>query len=187
MRILVIDDDPGIIDLIQLTFELGWPEVKLIQAETGREGIKLIESEFPNVIVLDLGLPDINGFEVLKEIRRFSGLPILALIPNDDEKAIVKVFTWGANGCLIKPFRQMELLARVKALSGNRRVTSPEPFSGQSYAETKDHHYSDGHGHKKTHEALGEDKHVVGQCPKCSSILVYQEGNFICPVCGFSG
>ena len=187
MRILVIDDDRNVVDLIQLTFELGWPEAKLILAETGREGIKLIESECPNVIVLDLDLPDINGFEILKEIRQFSSLPILVLIPNDDEKAIVKVFTWGANGCLIKPFRQMELLARVKALSVHRRIASPEHLSGQSGAETKDDGRCNGQGYKKQLETLAQDIHIVGQCPKCTSILIYQKGCFICPVCGFTG
>ena len=185
MRILVIDNDPSIIDLIQLTFELGWPEVKLIQAETGREGIKHIESEFPSVIVLDLDLSDINGFELLKEIRRFSGLPVLVLIPNNEEKTIVNIFTWGANACLIKPFRQMEFLARIKALSGNQSISRHEPLFDQFKDEPKGHY--NGHGHNKTLETLERDKQVVGQCPKCGSILVYQEGCFICPVCGFTG
>ncbi len=186
VRILVINDDPNTIDAIQLTMQVGWPEAQLIKAETGREGINLIGSECPKVIVLDLGLPKINGYEVLKEIRRFSSLPILVLAPDDEEKAIVKIFTWGANACLVKPFRHMEFLARIKALSGNRLIILPERPSSQVKAGANNKDHRNGHDYNKTIETFERDKHIVGQCPKCASILVYQEGFFICPVCGFT-
>ena len=123
MKILVVDDDPGIIDIIQLTFELGWPEVKVVKAENGETGVNLVESESPNAVVLDLRLPDISGFEVLKEIRLFSDVPVLILTVNTGEQDIVKALTWGANDYLIKPFRQMEFLARVKAMTRNMQIT----------------------------------------------------------------
>ena len=123
MKVLVIDDDPNIVDVIQLTFELGWPEVQLIKAETGEKGISLVELKSPNAVILDLSLPDITGFEVLKQIRFFSEVPILMLTVNGEESNIVKALTWGANDYLTKPFHQMEFLARVKSMTRNIQIT----------------------------------------------------------------
>ena len=186
MRILVIDNDPKSIDAIQLTFELGWPEAQILKAETGREGIDLVELEYPTAIVLGLGLTDVSGFEVLRQIRRFSGLPILVLLPNNEENAIVKVFTWGANGCLIKPFRQMEFLARIRSLSRNVRNTRSQNSFDYGKTRMGNNDNKPDHSYKNTLKTLERDKHIVGQCPKCASILVYQEGSFTCPICGFS-
>ncbi len=123
MKILVIDDDPTIVDAIQLTFELGWPEVRLITSETGEKGVKLVETDSPKAVILDLRLPDMSGFDVLKEIRLFSEVPILVLTVDLEERDIVKALTWGANDYLTKPFRQMEFLARVKAMTRNLHIT----------------------------------------------------------------
>jgi DNA-binding response OmpR family regulator len=124
MKILVIDDDPGIFDLIQTTCELGWPEANVLKAETGEKGISLVETEAPNLIILDLGLPDINGTEVLKTIRLFSDIPVMILTVITEERDIVKAFTCGANEFLTKPFRQMEFLARIKAMIRNTQITN---------------------------------------------------------------
>jgi len=124
VRILVIDDDPNIIEIIQLTFELGWPEVSLIKAETGERGISIVESDSPDAVILDLRLPDVNGFEVLKGIRLFSEVPILMLTVSSEVQDIVKALTWGADDYLVKPFHQMELLARVKTMTRNLRITN---------------------------------------------------------------
>jgi DNA-binding response OmpR family regulator len=182
VRVLVIADDDDLIEVIQTTFDLGWPEVKLIRAETGEQGIVAAEADSPNVIILDLARPNINGFETLRQIREFSGIPIVALIANDDEKDIVKAFTWGANGCLIKPLRQMEFLARIKSLtSGIGRTYS---LNGTNPAHPRGADPS-AKSHSGVPEAWEKDKHIVGQCPECSSILVYQENCLLCPVCGF--
>ncbi len=116
MRVLVIEDDQAIIETITLTFHVGWPEVELISTRLGQEGVELVESRSPDVIILDLGLPDISGFDVIKQVRLFSAVPILVLTQNEEEKAIVKALEWGADEYIIKPFRQMELLARIKSL-----------------------------------------------------------------------
>ena len=126
MKVLVIDGDIHTCDVIQLTFELGWPEVKVILAESGEKGIGLVEAESPGAIILELDLPDTNGFEVLKEIRLFSETPLLMMSTSSEESNIVKALTWGANDYLQKPFRQMEFLARVKTMTRNIRVTDRE-------------------------------------------------------------
>jgi two-component system KDP operon response regulator KdpE/two-component system response regulator VicR len=106
-----------------LTFKLGWPEVKLIKAETGEQGISVMESKSPHAVILDLSLPDITGFEVLKQIRLFSEVPVLMLTVNGEEPNIVKALSWGANDYLTKPFRQMEFLARVKSMTRDIHIT----------------------------------------------------------------
>ena len=121
MKILAIEDDQAIVETLCLSFMVGWPEVEFISAKLGEEGIDLIENENPNLVILDLGLPDISGFDVIKRVRQFSGVPIMVLTQNEDEKAIVKALEWGADEYIIKPFRQMELLARVKALTRRQR------------------------------------------------------------------
>jgi two-component system KDP operon response regulator KdpE/two-component system response regulator VicR len=126
MKILAIDDDPNIIEIIQLTFELGWPEVKLIAAGDGETGINLVEAEIPNAVVLDLNLPDKTGFQVLREIRMFSDVPVLMLTVSTEEQDIVKALTWGANDYLTKPFRQMEFLARIKAITHKLNIVNQD-------------------------------------------------------------
>ncbi|XUX00940.1 MAG: response regulator transcription factor [Dehalogenimonas sp.] len=117
MKILIIEDDPGIVELVSLTFELGWPDVKLIVAGTGEKGMNILESDRPDAVILDIGLPDTNGFEIIKAIRLFSDVPILMLTVRIDERDVVKALTLGADDYLTKPFRQMELLARIKAIT----------------------------------------------------------------------
>jgi two-component system KDP operon response regulator KdpE len=123
MKILIIEDDGSIVDNLYLMFKVGWPEVDLIWTGLGEEGIDMVEKEYPDLVILDLGLPDISGFEVLKRIRLFSPTPVLILTVRGDEVAVVKAFDLGVDEYLIKPFRQMELLARIKFLiNRNSRV-----------------------------------------------------------------
>jgi two-component system response regulator VicR len=116
MRILIIEDDKEIVESISLAFEIRWPEAKVVSTHLGRKGTEMVESEEPDVVILDLGLPDINGFEVLRQIRLFSRVPIIILTVKSDEADIIKGLERGADDYVIKPFRHLELLARVKAL-----------------------------------------------------------------------
>jgi len=124
MKLLLIEDDRGIIEAISLAFQVGWPEAEVVSTRLGEKGVELVESEAPDIVILDLGLPDINGFDVLRQIRLFSQVPIIILTVRSDESDVVKGLEWGANDYIIKPFRQLELLARVKALVRQQR--SPE-------------------------------------------------------------
>jgi len=84
----------------------------------------MVESEDPNVVILDLGLPDISGFEVLRQIRLFSSVPVIILTVRGDEADMVKGLEWGADDYVVKPFRQSELLARLKVQL--RKKTQPD-------------------------------------------------------------
>lgn len=124
MKVLVIEDDKEIVDAISLAFQIRWPEAKVVSTRLGQKGVELVESETPNIVILDLGLPDINGFEALQQIRRFSSVPTIILTVRADEADVVKGLEWGADDYITKPFRQLELLARVKSMI--RRTTPAE-------------------------------------------------------------
>lgn len=117
MKILIIEDDREIIEVISLAFEIRWPEMVVVSTSLGKRGAELVESENPDLVILDLGLPDTSGFDVLKEIRVFSKVPILILTVRGEEADIVRGLEWGADDYMTKPFRQLELLSRIKALT----------------------------------------------------------------------
>jgi len=125
MKVLVIEDDQAIVETITLVLKISWPEAKLVSTHLGERGIELVESENPDVVILDLGLPDKSGFEVLKQVRLFSTVPILILTVSSDEADIVKGLEWGADDYVVKPFRQLELLSRIKLVT-RRRGSSVE-------------------------------------------------------------
>jgi two-component system KDP operon response regulator KdpE len=116
MKVLIVEDDQETVDIISLAFQIRWPEAKLVSTGLGEEAAELVEGQAPDVVILDLGLPDISGFEVLKQIRLFSNVPIIILTAREDEAYVVKGLEWGADEYVAKPFRQLELLARVKAV-----------------------------------------------------------------------
>lgn len=113
-RILLIDDEPQIqrfmrISLTQEGFEF-------YQAQTAAEGLKCIRSDKPDLIILDLGLPDQDGFQLLRQFRQWSAVPVLVLTARDAEEEKVKLLEGGANDYLSKPFGIKELIARVRVL-----------------------------------------------------------------------
>ena len=124
MKILIIEDDQASIDIVSLIFKVSRPETEVIYSKLGREGLDLLEKENPDVVILDLGLPDINGFEVLKRIRIFSNVPVLVLTVRNDESDVAKALELGANEYIVKPFRQLEFLARIKKIT-DRGVIKP--------------------------------------------------------------
>lgn len=116
LKILIIEDVASVVETVSLALEMRWPDVSIISTPHGEEGVTLVETEAPDAVIIDLGLPDISGFQVLKRIRLFSDVPALVLTARSDEADIVKGLEWGADDYLVKPFRQLELLARVKAV-----------------------------------------------------------------------
>jgi DNA-binding response OmpR family regulator len=116
MIILVVEDDPNIADVISTAFEIRWPDVKVLKTASGNEAIDIVSNQSPDLVVLDLGLPDKDGIDVLKEIRQFSTTPIIIVTVRDEEKDIVKGLEKGADDYIVKPFRQLVLMARAQAL-----------------------------------------------------------------------
>jgi DNA-binding response OmpR family regulator len=116
MKILIIEDNRDTADFLKYAFSAGWLGAQIISAYSGAKGTELSKTEFPDVVLLDLGLPDISGFDVIKKIREFSRVPIVILTVMDSEPDIVKAMELGADEYIVKPVGQMEIIARIKAL-----------------------------------------------------------------------
>jgi two-component system, OmpR family, KDP operon response regulator KdpE len=127
MRILVVDDEPDVVESVRLGFMLQWREIDVVGAADGEAALDSIERERPDIVVLDIGLPDIDGFEVLRRIRAFSDVPVVMLTARDDALDKVKGLELGADDYVTKPFNHLELMARVKAVL--RRLDMPAPAS----------------------------------------------------------
>ena len=116
MKVLLIEDNSEIVDIVTITLQLRWAEVTLVSTFLGNEGVELAKTEQPDLIMLDLGLPDIDGFQVLRQIRDFSDVPVVILTVRGEEMDKIKGLELGADDYIIKPFSPGELLARMKAL-----------------------------------------------------------------------
>ena len=112
-EILIIDDEPQIRKLLQINLESNY--YKVIQASTGKEGLILAANHPPDLILLDIGLPDKNGQQILQELREWYNKPIIILSVQDNETDIVTALDNGATDYLTKPFRVGELLARIRS------------------------------------------------------------------------
>ena len=178
MKVLLIEDDENIVETISLALQMRWPEAQLTPTHLGEKGVELVESDPPDIVILDLGLPDISGFEVLKRVRLFSSVPIIILTVKSEEADIVKGLEWGADDYMIKPFRQLELLARLKTLTRRQNLlgaTTPlvcgrlrfDPSTRELFQGDKEinltsteghilHHLMKNAGHVVTHSGLAE-------------------------------
>ena len=111
--VLVVEDDVPIRNLITTTLEM--EKYKFDTAENGNQAIMLAAANNPDIILMDLGLPDIDGIEVIRKIRTWSVAPIIVISARSDEKDKVAALDVGADDYLTKPFLPLELVARVKA------------------------------------------------------------------------
>jgi two-component system KDP operon response regulator KdpE len=118
---LIIDDEVQIRRLLRVALEA--QDYQVHEAETGQQGLVEIANRKPSVILLDLGLPDMDGLELLKRLREWSEAPVLVLSVRDDEAGKVAALDAGAEDYVTKPFSTPELLARLRAA---QRKTRPE-------------------------------------------------------------
>jgi two-component system KDP operon response regulator KdpE len=127
MKVLVIDDAAEVIEAVTVSFTLQWRETEVLGAADGETALDLIERERPDVVLLDVMMPGMDGYETLRQLRSFSDVPVIMLTAKDDVLDKVKGLELGADDYVTKPFDHLELLARVKALM--RRLAMPEPTS----------------------------------------------------------
>jgi DNA-binding response OmpR family regulator len=126
MKILVVDDDLELLSLI--AFALRQAGYFAVEAADGPAAIAAIETERPDLVVLDYNLPRMNGLEVLKRIRaEESGIPVMMLTVRSDEEDLVRALDHGADDYLTKPFSPRTLLARIRALLRRAGVEAPAP------------------------------------------------------------
>lgn len=121
-KILVIEDEKSIARFI--TAVLAGQGYEAIQARTGTEGLSMISSHCPDVVILDLGLPDMDGLDILRQIRGWSSLPVVVVSARTHERDKVTALDQGADDYLTKPFGTEELLARVRAAIRHTRTAS---------------------------------------------------------------
>lgn len=125
--ILVIDDEPQIRRLLEITLESN--DFTVISVDRGKLGLSTAASNSPDLILLDLGLPDMSGHDVLKELRLWYNKPIIILSVQNSEKDIVDALDNGANDYVTKPFRTIELLARIRSnINRTIKLENAEPI-----------------------------------------------------------
>jgi two-component system KDP operon response regulator KdpE len=124
--ILIIDDEVQIRRLLEITLSANG--YKISEAATGKEGLTKAAINHPVLIILDLGLPDLDGLEVLKKLREWYEKPILILSVRNSEDDIVKALDFGANDYLTKPFRTGELLARIRVAIRQSTASTDKPL-----------------------------------------------------------
>ncbi|MGZ5219964.1 MAG: response regulator [Chitinophagaceae bacterium] len=125
-EILIIDDEEQIRKLLQITLKTN--NYIVTEAATAREGLIMASNHPPDLIILDLGLPDKDGLAVLQELRQWHTNPIIILSVQNSEEIIVKALDNGANDYLSKPFRTGELLARIRSALRSSVAEETEPI-----------------------------------------------------------
>ncbi|MFC5591660.1 response regulator transcription factor [Sporosarcina soli] len=124
--ILLVDDELRMLDLLELFLK---PHgFKCIKAENGKKGLEIVEQEKVSLVLLDVMMPDMDGWEVCKKIRELSAVPVIMLTARSDKADLVKGLDFGADDYITKPFDESELLARVNALL--RRTANDEANNG---------------------------------------------------------
>jgi two-component system KDP operon response regulator KdpE len=124
-RVLIVDDEEAIRRFVRVTLKA--QNYSVFEAASGKEAISSSADNKPNVIILDLGLPDIDGVEVTRMIREWSKIPIIILSVRGSESDKIAALDAGADDYLIKPFGVGELLARVRASLRHSAITDSEP------------------------------------------------------------
>ena len=121
--ILVVDDEPRIVRFVQMNLELEGYQVST--ASSGLEAIDKVRREIPNLVILDIMMPEMDGYETLERIRRVSNVPVIMLTVKAEEEDKVRGLEFGADDYVTKPFSPRELMSRVKAAL--RRAEMPSP------------------------------------------------------------
>ena len=122
--ILIIDDEPQIRKFLDIALRAQGYRVQV--AENGMKGLEILATRGADLLILDLGLPDMDGHDVLKELRQWSDIPVIVLSARPDENQKIKLLDAGANDYVTKPFSIQELCARMRVLFRNKAPTSEQ-------------------------------------------------------------
>ena len=133
LSVLVIEDEKSICDFIGKT--LTSHDYKVTTATTGKEGLAILTSSLPDVVLLDLGLPDMDGLDIIKQTREWSSLPIIVISARVQEREKVAALDAGADDYITKPFGTEELMARIRtALRHSNRMAVDSVNSNRPYS-----------------------------------------------------
>jgi two-component system response regulator VicR len=120
LKILLIEGHRDTVEALSLSFQMGWPQAVLISTDHGVSGVEMAAEESPDMVMMGLSFPDIDGFQVLTEIRSFSNVPIVIVTDRSAEIDRVRGLELGADDYIVRPLGFMELLARIRALVRRR-------------------------------------------------------------------
>ncbi len=133
-RILVVDDEPRMINFIRMNLELEGHQV--IEAHTGLEALEAVRTKLPDIVLLDVMMPELDGFETLRLLREFSTIPVIMLTAKGEENDKVYGLELGADDYITKPFGPRELTSRIKAVL--RRADMPSAAPSQAVLKIDD-------------------------------------------------
>lgn len=132
LSILLVEDEKNICDFISTS--LSAQNYRISTAHTGKEALPIITSQCPDLILLDLGLPDMDGMEIIRQVRTWSSIPIIVLSARTQEQEKVRALDLGADDYLTKPIGTSELLARIRtALRHSNRLNTDSPLYKRSF------------------------------------------------------
>jgi len=131
MKVMIIEDNEEVVEAVTLCLQIRWPDADISYAYGGLTGVQMVESQSFDVVLLDINLPGIDGFEVLKRIRTFSSVPVIILTVRGWEEDQVEGLELGADDYIVKPFRPRELVSRVNSVlrRANTQVIGMESHS----------------------------------------------------------
>lgn len=133
LSVLVIEDEKSICDFIAKT--LNASDYKAVTAGSGKEGLAILTSALPDLVLLDLGLPDMDGIDIIKQTRKWSSLPIIVISARVQEREKVAALDAGADDYIIKPFGTDELLARIRtAIRHSNKIVDDKVNSTRPYS-----------------------------------------------------
>lgn len=130
LTVVIIEDEKNICTFIETALENH--DYKTVAAHTGKEGLSYIASLCPDVVLLDLGLPDIDGMDIIRQVREFSAVPILVISARTSESEKVAALDAGADDYITKPFGTSELLARIRTALRHSQMSASSPKSSES-------------------------------------------------------
>lgn len=172
--VLIIEDEKNISSFMCKCLKLN--QYKTLQAFTGTEGISLINSQCPDIIILDLGLPDMDGLGIIHEVRRWTSVPIIVVSARTQEKEKVEALDAGADDYITKPFGTSELLARIRtSLRHSNRLINQSGLSNRPYSA---HHLTIDFD-KRTVLADGTEIHLTPVEYRIVSYLAQNSGKVI--------
>ena len=173
-KILVVEDEATILRVLGTILTANGYQV--ITAETGQQAITMASSHCPDLILLDLGLPAMDGLEVIKRLRQWSGIPILVVSARDEEDEKVRAFDLGADDYITKPFGTSELLARIRAARRHANQLAAERAMLSSFYEYKDFKID---FERRTVTIAGKEVHLTQNEYKIVERLARQPGRVL--------
>ncbi len=125
MKVLIVDDDRSIVEAVTIGLELQWGDMQVVSAGDGESGLDTFFKSSPDLTLLDVNMPRMSGWEMLRRLRELSDAPVIMLTARGEEMDKVKGLELGPDDYLTKPFSHLELFARIKAVLRRAEMTSP--------------------------------------------------------------